>query len=224
MKAGIIAEGKSDMAVITNILKGKLGIDKSDIAYLVPELEKDETDLAIMRPEQFSSWSIVKAKCEAGNVVRDFMDIIDDGRFLVIHIDSAERNDYGVENLTKNTIDDLILIRNTVKSKIEEWLGENRRERIAYAIAVEETDAWVMTKYAQNRDDTGMLNNPKERLASKIIQTESPKAQKQLRNLDFFDRYGHYSYEFRKNRNLSVFIENNNSLKQFCDELETLRS
>lgn len=224
MKAGIIAEGKSDMAVITNILKGKLGIDKSDIAYLVPELEKDETDLAIMPPEQFSSWSVVKAKCEEGNVIRDFLDIIDDGRFLVIHLDSAEREKYGIENLTKNSIDDLILIRTRVKSKIEEWLGENRRERIAYAIAVEETDAWIMTKSVQNRTDTGLLNNPKERLEAKVIQTESPKAQKQLRNLNFFDKYDYHSNEFRKNRNLSVFIENNNSLKQFCDELDTLRS
>lgn len=44
MYIGIIAEGKGDLAVITNILKGKLSVDKSDVEYLQPELDFDETE------------------------------------------------------------------------------------------------------------------------------------------------------------------------------------
>jgi len=39
MRAGIIAEDLGDAAVVTNLLKGKLDIQRSDIQYLVPELE-----------------------------------------------------------------------------------------------------------------------------------------------------------------------------------------
>jgi len=39
MYIGIIAEGKSDLAVIRNILRGKILIDSSNVMFLQPELD-----------------------------------------------------------------------------------------------------------------------------------------------------------------------------------------
>jgi hypothetical protein len=50
MRVAIIAEGASDAGVITNIFKGQLDIDRSDLKYLVPDLERykqiDSNDLS----------------------------------------------------------------------------------------------------------------------------------------------------------------------------------
>ena len=43
MFIGIIAEGKSDLAVITNILRGKSGADGSEVQYLQPESDYEKT-------------------------------------------------------------------------------------------------------------------------------------------------------------------------------------
>ncbi len=75
MYIGIIAEGKGDLAVITNILKGKLSVDKSDVEYLQPELDFDETDLYQMREEQFSNWAIVRETCMRRRKLSDFFSI-----------------------------------------------------------------------------------------------------------------------------------------------------
>lgn len=56
MRTAIIAEGRGDLAVITNILKGELGIDRCDIKYILPEFEYDQTDLSQMPETQFSNW------------------------------------------------------------------------------------------------------------------------------------------------------------------------
>ena len=45
MKAIIVAEGRGDLAVLSNILKGSLNIDLNDIKFHTPEYEFDQTDL-----------------------------------------------------------------------------------------------------------------------------------------------------------------------------------
>lgn len=164
MRVGIIAEGRSDAAVITNILKGKLGIDRSDIQYLAPELEFDQTDLEQqMRLEQFSNWEIVKQKCCEQTVFSGFLDSVDDNRFIVIHLDTAERllKGYDVTEPKKEKHDQYSnRLRENVVSKINEWLNNNYSERLAYAIAIEETDAWVLTIFSKDKD-TSVHHNPK---------------------------------------------------------------
>lgn len=60
MKVALIAEGKTDQAVLINILKGWSKIDRDDIYCLRPDLEYDNTDLAQMDAVQFSNWTLVK--------------------------------------------------------------------------------------------------------------------------------------------------------------------
>lgn len=82
MKVGIVAEGPADIAVVMNILHGKLGVEQKDVLPIRPELTLDETDLAAkrkagyspQRPEQHSNWQLVLEECAARTRLRDFLD------------------------------------------------------------------------------------------------------------------------------------------------------
>jgi hypothetical protein len=50
MRIGVIAEGRGDLAVLTNIFKGQLGLDSEDIQYLRPEYSLDETETPLPQP------------------------------------------------------------------------------------------------------------------------------------------------------------------------------
>lgn len=229
MRAGIIAEGKSDLAVITNILKGALGVDRSDIEYLVPELDYDETDLARMRPEQFSNWTIVKAKCTEGLLVQRWFKGIDDNRFIVIHIDTAERLEtgFGVTQPKKeDTAYYTSLVREAVILKLKEWLGENFHEKTAFAVAVEETEAWLIPIYEDKAsEETGFYPDPKKRFKETVHRTKifSDKERMKIFQMDKLNEFKEWSKPLRKMKDLEKYCERNASLKQFCEELKKFK-
>lgn len=103
MYIGIIAEGKSDLAVIRNILKGKIQFDSSNIAFLQPELDFDETDLHNMSKEQFSNWELVKQACVEKNKLINFFSV-EEERYIILQIDTAEAEkiNYEVERPEKH--------------------------------------------------------------------------------------------------------------------------
>lgn len=229
MRAGIIAEGKSDLAVITNILKGALGISRSDIQYLVPELDYDETDLAQMRVEQFSNWTIVKKRCEEGFVVKHFFEGIDDQRFLVIHIDTAERLEVGFEVTEPRKVDVpeyISQVREAVVLKLKEWLGENFNERTAFAVAIEETEAWVIPIFESRNSETGFYPNSKEKLAGLLNRPNAmnDKDRKRLFQMDEYNKFLKLSHLLRKDKELRMYAGRNESLKLFCEELDQFSS
>ena len=225
MKAGIIAEGRGDHGVITNILKGVLGIDRSEIQYLVPELDYDETDMAVMRPEQFSSWTVVREKCLSKCEIEKFLETpIDDKRFLVIHLDTAERFETHYDVLSPPKIENgdyVASVRQAVKEKIQEWLDSSHIDRIAFAIAVEETDAWVLTIY-EDMQETGHRTNPKEKMRRTVNRILNDKQRRSLSHMKAFQEYSFLSEGFRKMKNLKVFRLRNKSLDLFCEDLESL--
>jgi len=93
MIVGIFAEGRGDQAVITNILKGKLNIDRSDIRYELPEYEFDQTDLHTMPEGQHSSWTVVKKVCQERQKLAMFFDSpIEQNAFVVLHLDLRINN------------------------------------------------------------------------------------------------------------------------------------
>ncbi len=227
MRVGIIAEGKSDLAVITNILKGKLGVDQSDISYLVPELEYDQTDLSQMRLEQFSNWTIVKQSCIDGGKISDFLESFEGERIIILQIDTAERPLKGYEVMkpakkedTQAFYEELI---DNIRLKMHEWLNEKYQNnpQVILAIAIEEIEAWILTLYAQqNESDTGKYNKAKERLFKVLNQKLTGKKRKIFQNQDAYAQYYQLSKEFRKPKKLLQAIERNYSLKAFCDSLK----
>jgi hypothetical protein len=226
MRVGIIAEGKSDAAVITNLLKGLLDIDRSDIIYLVPELEYDETDLNKMPVSAFSNWTIVKQKCQDTAFLSGFFSI-DDQRFLVIHIDTAERFEIGFEVITpqKSESESYVEeVRAAVKSKFLEWLPEAQHTFCTFAIAVEETEAWLLPIWDDYRKDkdSGFYPSPKERLERVLNKVMNEKERRKHFSSTPFDQYATLSKPFRKTADLNKYRPLNKSLDLFCAEIEQI--
>lgn len=94
MRIGIVAEGRADQAVISNILKGILGIEQESIQFIRPEFYLDETDSHHQRPEQWSNCASVRDECRNRTSIKKFLTSpVDDGdgcRLLVVHVDTAE--------------------------------------------------------------------------------------------------------------------------------------
>ncbi len=177
MRVGIVAEGPGDIAVLRNILRGKLGLHSADTEILRPKLACDETDLAAANAaegyraptaESYSNWTIVLDECRNRTTIEDFLDNqIDEERLVVIHIDTAEAHlpGFDIARPERKTPDYSDRLRTLVIEKMESLLGAKLAKGIRYAIAIEETDAWLLTIYDQQTDgDTSGRLDPKKRL------------------------------------------------------------
>jgi hypothetical protein len=189
MKVGIVAEGPADVAVLMNILHGALGVERKDVLPIRPELTLDETDLAERRrggyrppqPEEFSNWALVLEECRERTRLADFLDSpIDEDRLLVIHIDTAEseQKGYEVERPDRRGPEYVERMRARVAARLEELLGEELSARSRFAVAVEETEAWLLTLHDHGKKDTGLILNPKKHLARLLAEAPARKSGK----------------------------------------------
>lgn len=225
LRIGIVAEGKSDAAVITNILKGILKVNKSQFKYILPQVYKDETELndTAAKKDNFSNWTLVKQACIDENEINEFLNSqLDEERILIIQIDTAERNLNGYEVLkpekskTKKYSAEL---RTNVIQKINEWLDEPY-ENIFYAIAIEEIDAWLLTLIHTKKNDTGEYLNVKSKFNKEINKNTNRKFKNLLKLKDAFIKYGGLSEPFSKPKELNKARNKNHSLNLFCASLE----
>lgn len=203
MRVGIIAEGRSDFAVLCNILKGALGLDREFVTPLRPELHRDETDLHA--EATFSNWELVRKECVEGAKIDAFLaSPIEEGpRWVVIHIDAAEASQYGVVRPSDRREEDTSALCQAIADRMRAWLGSRASEPIDLAIAVEETEAWILPLY---RDEaTDKLSNVKERLRRELQRALSDKEKKRILALIDVDglRFGaEVSAPLRKRRQL----------------------
>jgi len=225
MKVGIIVEGRSDAAVITNILKGKLNISRCDIQYLVPEFDYDETSLSQMRKEQFSNWTIVKQSCMNRQKISDFIENFENERFIIIHIDSDTRKHIGYEvnePVNINNISDVEQLYRNIVKKLCEWLDNQFIDYVSFAIAIQEIDSWILTQYSNQ--ETDLLKNAKERLHKILNEPNrfSKKEKQKIFNLNDnkFEQYNLLSQDFRNKKELTKFSTKNLSMEKFCTDLE----
>lgn len=213
MKIGVISEGHADRAIITNILIGITGIDINDIEPLRPIYNLDETDKAILNPQNFSSWSVVKEECESKQLIEGFL-ALEGQDFVVIHIDSAESSEYGVER-PKEPKSDLFCknFRNNIINQINNWFNDaTLHEKILYAVAIEEIDAWLLTIY--EKKNSCYSANPKERLSRVLSKTG-------LNSTSNYKNYLKLSDDFSKTRKVKKgnFLSYNCSLNAFYQEV-----
>lgn len=216
MRVGIIAEGRSDFAVLCNILKGAIGLDREFVTPLRPELHRDETDLHA--EGQFSNWGLVRQECLEGAKIDGFLSSpIDDApRWIVIHIDAAEAADYGVPRPADRREEDVEQLREAIAAKMREWLAARASGPLELAIAVEETEAWVLPLFEEKATDR--LPNVKERLLRALRDRLSDRERKQILALVNVDRLrfgAEVSARLRKARELDRCAERNASLKRF---------
>ncbi len=224
MQIGIIAEGKSDVAVITNILKGIINIDTSNIIPLLPELEYDETDLHKMRIEQFSNWTLVKKNCEEKEKFDNFFNFVDEERYIVIQIDTAERFESGYnilkpEKPQKNFDIYSEELRNKIIKKINSWLNNKYSDKLFYAVAIEETESWILPLYDNFNIDTSKINNPKEKLFYILNKKLSPKDKNKILKNNKYQQYLQLSKRLT-GKKLNEAKQKNKSLELFCNSVE----
>jgi len=129
-----------------------------------------------------------------------------------IAIDSDRSDEYGVPkpvkdaNYSKN-------MRNSIILKINEWLGNSFQDQILYAIAIEETEAWILTIY--DKKDSSKSADPKGKLKQKLSKIGIKYSQN---HADFFM----ISEKFSKGKlfKKEKFRDYNESLDDFCKEVE----
>jgi hypothetical protein len=223
MRIGIIAEGPGDLAVITNILKGWLNLDSEHIQFLRPEYNQDETDLHAQPETRFSNWEIVKGECLSYSRIDEFLTSpLDEERLVVIHIDAAEceRSNYGVSRpKTQPGAEHAEELRDRIAAKLGEWLGGRDDKRLRYAIAVEETDAWLLT--LDWRKETSTSRDPKKALQQELHRSNrfSAKDLKRLFQQAAFHQYDELSKPLRKRKSLQDCQRWNKSLQLFLESL-----
>lgn len=224
MVIGIIAEGKGDCAVLENILWSILDADNDEIRFLRPDFNNDESDLQSgvykdMTADKFSSWTLVKKDCEEQTKFKNHLvnNPTTEEHRIVVHLDTAECEDYGVIRPAKDD-DYCTNLRQVVMTAINTWLGNQFQESLHYAICIEETEAWLLPIY--EKKDSSVYPNAKERFL-KILNEKGNKDsnfQKQLKKAfqqNEFDKMGFFSKELRKSKTLSNTANYNQSLNDF---------
>lgn len=222
MRVGLIAEGRGDLAVLVNIIKGKLGLDFEDVQFIRPEYDLDETDLHEQTEAQRGGWVRVKSECIDRSRIREFVsNAIDDEVLVVIHIDTAEAHlkGYDVERPSRDAEDYPERLRALVVARINTWLEHEMLAPIRYAVAVEETEAWVLTIYSKK--DTCRHGNPKEKLRDEVNRSLSAKERKRHFQRREFEQASELTRPFRKLRELEECATRNVSLRLFVDSLKS---
>lgn len=212
MRIGVISEGHSDRAVITNIILGVSGLDSGDIIGLLPKYKLDETDLAALHDKRFSNWTHVKRECEEKEMISAFLSI--EGQdFVVIHIDSAEAEDYHIDRPRRDK-DYCLILRKLIIDEIQKWLGGEHIDKIMYAVAIEETEAWLLSLLTPIADTSATVR-PKEK-----FKYEMKKRDRKSHTNE--DSYAELSKPFHKGKRsiIEKLITTNCSLEEFYKEVQ----
>jgi hypothetical protein len=222
MKIGVIAEGHSDRRVIQSLLKTLRGIEDADIQRIRPN--KDETD-----KRSFSNWTIVLEECNTRKTFEGFFDSVDEERYMVIQIDTAERGEKGYDvhspsrsgNVDWQTYSDEL--RSNVIKKLQGLIPPAYRDKILYAICIEETDAWLIPLWKKGGVDSAKYGKPKEALEALISNLSLKERNKYVdthtKRLDYES-----IAKLLKKKTLKECRQQNKSLDSFCSDVEkTLR-
>ncbi|TAE05500.1 MAG: hypothetical protein EAZ95_19820 [Bacteroidetes bacterium] len=211
MRIGIIAEGSQDQLVIRNILRA-FGIDKSDVLLIKPYLEDDETGF----PDDptIGTFQGVKNACLGFEGKRHYFirafDVFK-ADFMVIHIDTAEIDRQDFEFVKPNKAD-LPTYCTELREKaivlINEWLEGNYSDKILYAIAIEEMEAWLLTLHAKS--ETAQSADAKEKWKQIVLPTLNE------RSIDKITK------DFSKKKELKKYLPYNQSLREFVEALEKI--
>jgi hypothetical protein len=175
-----------------------------------------------MAHEQRSNWLRVRDECRSADRIREFLALhADDDPIVVVQIDAAEAAEpgYDVVRPDRAATDFAETLRTRVLACVDAWLPEEVRPRVRHAIAVEETDAWVLALFVAK--DTATLPRPKETLERELNHPGSPieRDRKRFFQLDVFTQYDRLTRDLRKRRTLVGCASRNVSLRMFLDEL-----
>lgn len=238
MQFGIVAEGKFDQAVIRNILRGILEISKDDIKLIRPELQQDRTDRSKQPNErEFGNFEFVKEEC-INRVAIDifFASPIDEGeRWIIVHIDTAEANQY-CSSIPKRPLEKTESaalefeqyfneLYTTVECEINKWTDNKYSNRLIHAIAIEETEAWLLALWDEgHEDDPGCHQDPKKKFETFMDRNPSipAKERKRIYQKQILERADRLSEDFRKKKHIDRASKRCFSLQKFVTSLKNL--
>lgn len=159
---GLIAEGNSDLAVLENIL---IGLFEEDISDEIETLQPDRGATYEHSAKAHGGWYKVFEYCRSD----DFEGAFDRIKYLVVQIDTdvSEEKHYDIKKTDDNgrkLLPEEIVER--VKDKflliIENAFGQefltNYRDRIIFAISVDEIECWLLPLFYSN-NTKGLTRN-----------------------------------------------------------------
>jgi DNA-binding transcriptional ArsR family regulator len=224
VRVGVIAEGPADFAVVRSVIKAALGLDAADVDSIRPDLQSDETSLHTPSARTFSNWEIVKQECVDGSSIKAYLaSLVDEARLVVVHIDAAECHlpAVGVARPPRDAESYVADCRSAVANAVRGWTAGAFAEHIVEAIAVEETDAWLIPLYdaalVSKKRDSGTIGNPKEHLARVLEKTNRLTAteRSRLKQQQALARYTQLSAPLRRLKELREVAKHNASLDLF---------
>lgn len=221
MRIGLVAEGPSDIAVLRNILYGALGLERADTVAIRPELFEDETDRAARRTghqsttreEEYSNWGLVLEECRRRERIADWLDSpLDEERLVIVQLDTAECElpRYDVKRPDRSAPDYPAELRARVEARLRALVGDALAPRVRYAIAIEETDAWVLAGLGV--EGAEILRDPKRALWAKD-------AWRRLQGRTEPAKYEEISKPLRKSKGLRTASRHSVSLRLFLGSL-----
>jgi hypothetical protein len=224
MRAGIVAEGRGDLGVLTRILKGALGLDLDQIEFLRPEFDVDETDTFAMGAAQRSNWARVIDECRDRRRVREFFEApTDEVRVLIVQIDAAECGLAGFD-VARPSPADVERLCERIERTMLGWMEGQYADRTCFAVAVEETEAWVLPLYL-DAADTCAFTDPKARLNRALNRSNvlSERDRKKLFMRGEFELMREVAKALAKRTTLDAAATRNLSLRRLVDALDGVR-
>jgi len=222
---GVISEGVEDQGVIKNILRA-FGFDGSEIKLIRPGLSKDATD-RFHDQQSIGTIQGVKNSCTGKDGIRPDFDkafSVLDCNNIVIHIDTAEieNQDFEFNRPQKeNNIYYSAEVREQVIGLISNWLENNYQDKLLYAIAIEEIEAWCLTMF-EDRDTVSIVNSKnllQKHLNKNNLIYSKLKLHPTKNKMEFFEAFTKYK-KLHKKEHLLKYIEHNASMKDFVLSLE----
>lgn len=215
MQIGIVAEGKTDQAVIEHIIVGALaGADELFTDRVQPPIAQGG-------PEDFGNWELV-LRWLASERCRKALQFFD---LLVVQIDTdvCERAGFDVATREGGIALPSVTIVDRVAARLAAQIGTELmaayRDRIVFAVAYTELECWLLplifdSANAKARKDVSCFDTAHHELAKRGAGLKSAK----LGSKDPA-RYAQVSRPFRRPKELASAAEAQPSLQRFVDDL-----
>lgn len=219
IKFGLIAEGETDHAVIENVL---IGIFNEDISDQITILQPIRDATLSEQARQFGNWYNVFEYCSSEHFIDAFQQI----EYLIIHVDSdvCEEEHFGVKKTDDENVilppEKLIFnIIERIKILISDSFGENFTQsyfdRIIFAIAVEETECWLLPLYYTDNKKYSVIG-----CLGKLQHEASKKNRILGKAFKTYSNYEMLSRPYSKQRILLKKYFENSSLKVFVETVQ----
>jgi hypothetical protein len=214
MNFALITEGKTDQAIIENVLIGHLRIESSQVRPLQPLRDKTDTN------KSFSNWYLVFEYCES----KKFKEIFQYNDYVIIQIDTdvSEEIHYDVPKTSQGKelpVSELIeKVKERIVKSITDEVYDKYKEKILFAICVHSIECWLLPLYYLDNNASKTSNCLKRLNRARIKKSELLLTKHKDPKL-----YEDLSSPLRKRKKLQEISFKNPSFKIFIEELSRIK-